>query len=135
MSKPIIEKGIKPVCDVLNSIPGVKTLWSCEGHPERPAAPYVTFMADTGFAYSVYKMLGRAAAHNELDYCWRLRADFIEGGELQYTIESNDVRVLGPRRSWLNLFVVYHWSKSEMDRELLRLANLLKGMPSYTVNE
>lgn len=114
------------MCDVLNSIPGVRTLWSCEGHPERPAAPYVTFMADAGFAYSVFNLLERAAAQNELVFCWRLRADFIEGGELQYTIESNDIRVLGRRRSWFDWFSANHWSKSEMDQELLRLAILLK---------
>ena len=30
LSAPI-EPGILPVCEVLNAIPGIQTLWSCEG--------------------------------------------------------------------------------------------------------
>lgn len=36
-----IETGIFTLCEALNEIDGVSTFWSCEGHPDRSAPPFV----------------------------------------------------------------------------------------------
>ncbi len=38
-----IEPAIKPLCDVLNAVPGVQTIASCQGHICPCSAPYVMF--------------------------------------------------------------------------------------------
>ncbi|QXO09566.1 hypothetical protein pEaSNUABM11_00142 [Erwinia phage pEa_SNUABM_11] len=43
----IIDKNIAEHCALLNAVPGVATLWSCEGHkagsPTKPNKPYLIF--------------------------------------------------------------------------------------------
>lgn len=127
----IIEEGIKPVCDVLNSIPGVKTLWSCEGHPDRPSRPYVSFQSSQAFAHKVHRLLGAVQetgtgrANAKLKYNWWLVAHFNDAGELRYTIEPNDYRIQLQRRFFL---FGSQWNKAEMNAELLRMADLLKTL-------
>ncbi len=120
--KESIEIGIKPVCDVLNSIEGVRTVWSCEGHPERPSRPYVTFLAPEATAYQVHRLLGAGRGDGTLQYCWWLIANFRDDGLLQYTIEPNDYRLRDNRHRWWS---TYQWNKKAMDAELIRLAVLL----------
>jgi len=121
----IIENGIRPVCDVLNSFNGVKTLWSCEGHPERPVPPYVSFESSQEFAFRVHCLLGSGNANGKLKYCWWITAHFNDHGRLTYKIGSNDFRILEERKFfWFRL----QWSKAEMNTELLMLASLLKSI-------
>ena len=68
LSTPI-EPGILPVCEVLNAIPGIQTLWSCEGHPERQSPPYVTFIAPQEIAFQVDQLLSPGRGNETLKYC------------------------------------------------------------------
>ncbi len=122
LSAPI-EPGILPVCDVLNSIPDTHTLWSCEGHPERPSRPYVTFIAPQKTAFKVHQLLSPGGLNGSLEYCWWVMASFRDDGSLQYTIEPNDYRIL--ERHWLPF---RRWTNVSMNQELLRLARLLEHL-------
>lgn len=117
-----IENGIRPVCDALNSISGVRTLWSCEGHPNIPLRPYVAFECTQDFAFSVHKLLDAGHASAKLKYSWRITASFKDNGHLQYLIEPNDTRIR--KRFWL----IRNWKQAVMNEELLRLAELLKRL-------
>lgn len=119
-----IEPGIQPVCDALNSIQCVHTLWSCEGHPERPSRPYVTFIGPQETAFKIHQLLGPENGDKGLKYCWWLVAGFRDDGSMQYTIEPNDYRILEPHR----LPFIRRWRKTDMELELLRLAQLLRRL-------
>lgn len=120
--KAPIEPGVKPVCDALNSIAGVHTLWSCEGHPELPARPYVTFIAPQETALRLSRLLGHGHGDGTLKYCWRLTANFRDDGSLQYTIKQADRRINGDAFRW---WWSRQWDKRVMKEELANFANLL----------
>lgn len=116
-----IEPGIKPVCDALNGIDGVQTLWSCEGHRSRNMSPYVVFSAPQTTSFFIDQLLARCGGRggNELKYVWSLSANFRDDGSLQYMIKSSDRRVLFP-----GLF--FGWRKRGMYAELDRMATLIR---------
>lgn len=118
--KAPIEPGVQPVCDVLNAIPDVHTLWSCEGHPEVPSRPYVTFIGPQDFAFRLSQLLERG---NGLGYAWALRATFRSDASLQYTVEPNDFRILGRGYRWWSRL---QWSPQVMRKELELLAGLIR---------
>ena len=60
-----IEPAIKPLCDVLNAIPGVRTHASCQGHVYPCSAPYVMFYGPIEVAAALEKRL-REDAHSAL---------------------------------------------------------------------
>lgn len=113
-----IERGIRPVCDALNAIPEVRTLWSCQGHPERPSRPYVVFEAPERVALGVHQALGPGHGDGSLRYCWWLNANFRDNGQLQWCIEPN-CRV--PRWRYLPV------ARRAIDAELGRLAALIRS--------
>lgn len=118
-----IEPGIRPVCDVLNSMLGVATVYSCEGHWMRGCAPFVMFDAPNEVALRIHRILDSGGGHGDgsLSFCWRLHASFQDDGALRYILEPFDVR-LPPHKP--NVFTQWKvWS--QMDAELNRLANLL----------
>lgn len=115
-----IEPGVRPLCDALNTLPGVQTLWSCEGHPERPTRPYVTFLSSRETAFALHLALVSGAASAGLEFNWWLTAHFDDTGRMRFTIEPNDYRIPGkpwpfPRR----------WNRQGIDRDLQRLADLV----------
>jgi hypothetical protein len=112
-----IEKGIRPVCDALNAISGVRTLWSCEGHPHRPSRPYVVFEAPEIVALGIHRALGLGDGGGTLVYCWWLTANFRDNGQLQWCIEPN-CRI--PRWRYLPV------ARRAVDAELLRLAAVIR---------
>jgi hypothetical protein len=112
------ERGIRPVCDALNAVPGVRTLWSCEGHPIRESRPYVVFVAPKFFAWRVHRALVLASADGSLKYPWWLNAHFRDNGRLQWCIEPN-CRI--PR--WKFVPVI----RLLVDAELQRLAVLIRN--------
>jgi hypothetical protein len=118
-----IEIGIQPVCDALNAIDGVITLWSCEGHRLRNAPPYVAFSAPQTTAFLISQMLERYSGRGgeELKYVWVVTASFRDNGSLQYLIKSNDTRVLSP-----GLF--FGWRKRGITAELSRMAKLIRHL-------
>ncbi len=126
-----IEPGILPVCDALNAIQGIETLFSCEGHPSRPwIAPYVMFRASISDAFKIHKSLSYGhGIHWQLKFCWQLIAAFYEDGTLKYTLKPNDVRFCYPDlRFRFFLFPSWRiaWRRSEMDEELIRLSSLIR---------
>lgn len=117
-----IEPGILPVCDALNSIPGVNTIYSCEGHAAYLKRPYVMFTAPQELALRIHRSLGLGVGHDlSLKYCWWLRAHFQDDGSITYCLEPNDYRITGRYR-----FTFPAWWRNSMNRELLRLAQVIK---------
>lgn len=117
-----IEPGILPVCEALNSLPDVVTLWSCEGHPDLPCTPYVVFVARQDLAFRIDQLLAPRVGGRVLKYSWRLIASFRPDGSLQYILEPNDVRLQG---GWLS-FLRPLFSRKKMDGELRCLAELIQ---------
>lgn len=111
-----IEPGIRPVCDALNHFEGVRTLWSCEGHPFRPSRPYVVFEAPETFALRVHQAIEAAQFGGRLHYCWMLSANFRTCGQLQWCIEPN---CHIPRWRYLTI------ARRKLDAELWQLAATL----------
>lgn len=116
-----IEEGIKPVCEVLNDIPGVSTLWSCEGHPERPTPPFVMFFCSHQIAARLDQCIQSARRSGQLKFCWWVRGNFDDTGLWRYSIESNDYRVKRP----LMFGVFKNWQTDVMRTELSRLADII----------
>jgi len=124
-----IEPGIKPVCDALNSIQNVHTLWSCEGHPGWKGTPYVTFIANQDVAFRISKLLDSERELGHLHYCWGLTANFRADGSLQYTIRPNDRRLNDDSLHWWSLRL---WNRQALKSELNRLAqSLLSFLNGY----
>ncbi len=64
MARPKIEKGIKPLVDILNSVSYITTVSSCEGHPEKnddnsPYYPNVIFEIKEGCEQAVESLIDR----------------------------------------------------------------------------
>lgn len=121
----LIEKGILPVCNALNAIPGVRTVYSCEGHPRRPSPPYVSFKSGNEFALKVHKLLESCSTDGRLQFAWMLKASFDNADEFMFSIVSNDVRVLCEPIKLFPFFSAARWDQKVMQRELLTLSDLL----------
>jgi len=52
-----VEAGVVRLCDALNSLHGVFTIWSCERHPELLSRPVVTFVAPKELAFKVHRAI------------------------------------------------------------------------------
>lgn len=115
-----IEPGIRPVCDVLNSIPGVVTAYSCEGHWVGNRSPFVMFDAPNVVAFRIHCLLEHGHGDGRLTLCWWLQARFLDDGSMRYIIETNDYRIASD--SWRPS----RWSLwRSMNSELRCLADLL----------
>ncbi|AEA65729.1 hypothetical protein [Burkholderia gladioli] len=112
-----IEPKILPVCDALNAIAGVRTLWSCEGHAQRPSRPYIVFESSEAFAFQVHQLLESAMDRGALRYWWRMTANFRPSGRLQWLVEAPTIP------SW------HYWpiARRKIDAELLALATLFSA--------
>lgn len=117
----LIEPRIRPMCDALNRIAGVRTLWSCEGHASRPSRPYVVFEAPKSTALRVHQMIGDGHAGGRLKYWWRMTANFRDSGQLQWLIEAPSI----PGWHYLPL------ARIRIDAELLAFAKLLDGIGKH----
>ncbi|MGZ0116120.1 hypothetical protein ACWQ7L_19295 [Enterobacter cloacae] len=117
--KPI-EAGILPLCVALNSVGGIKTRYSCEGHSRSGMAPYVSFSADEARARQLAIVISKS---NLLKYCWRVAGSFNDEGIWLYHLESNDRR-LGKSPSLMRTFFP-PWRRKVMDRELVTLASII----------
>jgi hypothetical protein len=114
-----IEPGIKPVCEALNSIPNVHTIWSCDGHPWQQKQPYVVFITDQDTAFRVSRLLDVEHEAGWLHYCWSLSANFRDDGSLQYTIKPSDYRLYDGSMHWWSLCL---WNRKAIIKELNNLA-------------
>lgn len=124
--KAPIEPGVKSLCDALNALPGVHTLWSCEGHPEDGSRPYATFIAPSETAFAVHRAVSPSNVDGGLEFCWNLTATFRDDSSMQYTIEPNDYRISqGTLRRWWS---AKRWSKKAMAIDVERLAVLIKEL-------
>lgn len=118
-----IEAGVRPLCDALNGLPGVFTIWSCEGHPERPSRPFVTFLAPETTAFTVHCAIEPSNEKLGLHFNWWLTSHFREDGSVQYTIEPNDYRI--STVTWQRWFSLRRWNHRIMLNDLSRLAELV----------
>lgn len=117
-----IEQGVKPLCNALNSLPGVFTIWSCEGHPDRHARPYVVFVTDHSTAFGIHCAI-QARPGLGLRFNWGVTASFREDGSLQYVLEPHDYRVsVGSWRGWKFARRLDH---GRLLKDILRLAELV----------
>jgi hypothetical protein len=96
----IIEPGIRPVCDALNSIPGVVTAYSCEGHWIDGRHPFVIFDAPGDVALRIHRLIGHGYGDGRLKVCWWLQGRFQDDGSMRYIIEPNDYRISRCGGSW-----------------------------------
>ncbi|WP_139335765.1 hypothetical protein [Janthinobacterium sp. TND4EL3] len=119
-----VEAGVIPLCDALNSLPGVFTIWSCEGHPERASRPFVTFVAPKELAFKVHRAIEERGQDLGLNFNWWLTANFRDDGSMQYTIEPNDYRV--SKGAWQRWWSSRRWSHRVMLKDLSRLATLVQ---------
>lgn len=118
-----VEHGIQPVCDALNAINGVRTVWSCEGHPEYNMLPYVVFVTTQEVAFNISRSIRAASlSGKQLFYNWEMTANFREDGSLQYMIKPND------RRLNKKILFLSAWSQKKMDDELKNLAKTIESM-------
>lgn len=125
--KAPIEPGVIPLCAALNALPGVHTLWSCEGHPEDGSRAYATFIGPAETAFAISRAIGPDSQNAGLYFCWNLTATFRDDGSLQYTIEPNDYRVTRPTwGEWL--FARRRWNKQTMANDLSGLAGLVRKL-------
>lgn len=127
-----IEPDMRPLCNVLNSIPGVETQWSCEGHPTRVGgnfAPYVMFFADEATARCINALLQHSRRTGDLYFNWWVRGSFSDEGIWRYSIENNDVRLARGK-----LFrLIPRWNKSQMRVELARMSLIIEQGISQVV--
>jgi hypothetical protein len=129
---PYIEPGIAPLCDAINHIPGVHTLWSCEGHPRDGTRPYVVFEAPHDFSFALHQQLSGANAFRKtLRFNWRIMANFQESGRLQWILEIDDVRIRPPNLVGV-LIGRNHWSRAQADADIIKIANLCTRL-SYVI--
>lgn len=122
---PIIEPGIRPVCDVLNAVTDMRTVYSCEGHPRAfvPKKPFVMFKATAELAFGIHRMLAHGHGDGSLNFCWRLLAQFDDDASMTYTLTTGDVRVSDTR--WRPF---QEWTAKAMNRDLLQLSSLLRAL-------
>lgn len=109
----VIEPGILPVCEALNALPEVRTLWSCEGHWGRQL-PYAGFQATADMAEAINRAVSRAGS-----YCWWVVGMFDPEGVLRFSLRPNDYRLHHGIGGWL------HMRRQNLDAELLRLATAI----------
>lgn len=121
-----IEPGVKPLCDALNSLHGVYTVWSCEGHPNRGAAPFVIFVTDQATAFKVTSVIAADRDETGLHFNWWTTATFREDGSLQYAIKPDDYRI--PSGTWWRFWPLPRWSQRVMMNDLARLAELVSQL-------
>lgn len=116
-----IEPDIRPVCDVLNAIEDVKTVYSCEGHMSRLSRPFVMFDAPPDIALKIHRLLGYGHGDGTLKLNWCMTSRFQDDGSMRYIIEPNDFRVP------FDIWSIKSWTLwLDMKNELDRLSNLLK---------
>lgn len=115
-----IEPGILPVCDALNAIPEITTIYSCAGHWSRECSPFVMFDAPNDVALKIHRLLGYGHGDGSLAIVWWMQARFKEDGSLIYIIQTNDYRI--PNSSWLPS---RWWLWFKINDELKRLAKLI----------
>lgn len=65
--KPVIDEKIKPLYDFLNSLDGVETIGSCQGHSDNEdfSDPYITFTCDN--SRSLGLIAGVVESANEIE--------------------------------------------------------------------
>lgn len=115
-----IEPGILPLCNALNSFYGIVTLYSCEGHPRRPARPYVSFRAELEEAGWIQEAI--TDCRDRLTYNWWITGNFNSEGAWVYCLEPNDVRFRRP----LRFGFLPNWRRERVDLDLKNIAHSIE---------
>lgn len=103
-----VEAGIWPLVKILNGMPGVSTIASCQGHvcvwPFSGRRPYVYFYGAPDFAI-IFSRAIDPRYNDELKLLWQLSGAFHPTYDLCSTLESNppgfDRRALNHDIAWL----------------------------------
>lgn len=113
----LVEPGIRPVCEALNAIPGVATIYSCHGH--RGSNPFVLFYAPLETAHRLFVGLERAWMTEQIADQWLMTADLYAYPDLRFMITPNrrDDRLWFP---WI--------SRRRCKRELWSLAAVIRDI-------
>ncbi len=117
-----IESGVLPLCEVLNAIDGISTLWSCEGHPERPTPPFVVFFCSETIAAKLDRDILLARRKGLLKFNWWVRGNFDTNNVWRYTIEPNDRAISRP----LRFGFLPNWKTRDMRTELARMSEIIR---------
>lgn len=119
-----IEPAIKPLVDSLNSITGVSTIASCEGH-FFGGAPYVYFKAPTQIAASVEHRLREALIKDQPVFMtdWSIEGMFNENYELTFLLHSPEYHCR--TRSFLYAAWLFVVCRKRLNTDLLALATYL----------
>lgn len=114
----LIEPGIRALCDALNGIPGVRTLYSCEGHWQRNMDPYVLFRSSIEFAAELnHRIYWQSPL---FDFHWGVQGRFIpsrdpEGRVMQFLLTVQSYKLSG--QTWLDMLT--RWvSRNALKRDL-----------------
>ncbi|MDI3260295.1 MAG: hypothetical protein QJR02_11425 [Sinobacteraceae bacterium] len=129
MSDPI-EPRIAPLCAALNAIPGVKTLYSCEGHWQRNMDPYVLFRSSLAFAGEFNARL--IAASPELAFFWRVSGMFLSDRVHSARILQFKLTVQGrplENRTLLSRFVRLG-CRNKIDHDLVVIERIVRSLGS-----
>ena len=122
-----VDPGVQALCDVLNTIDNVRTLYSCEGHPELPTSPYVMFEAPTDVSFSIHKLLGHGRADGTLTFSWQIQSHFnisMDGG-WHSVIKPNDIRIVKPPVGFFSF--KNPWDSSTTRAYMDRISELVKS--------
>lgn len=129
VDRSLLEAGVLPLCDALNSLQGVRTAWSCEGHPWDGREPFVAFAAPREVAFGLHVALNRGRGDGSLHFSWWLLAQFEDNGGLRYILRPNDTRLSGRHRPVLvQLGFRPAWKQRQVVADLERLAEMVLAL-------
>lgn len=75
-----IDSGIAPLVSALNSIQGITTRYSCQGHVQRLSSPYIWFECPVSLASLIELHLRRLWQQGHIYARWRLTGSFNKAG-------------------------------------------------------
>ncbi|AVD70434.1 hypothetical protein CAY53_02195 [Desulfobulbus oralis] len=101
--KGCIEPNIRPLCEALNAVAGVRTIASCQGHVCPCSPPYVMFESPLAFAAALEKALREDSMANlpRLRVFWEVKGMFDGTYTLRFYLHSPDLAQ--STRHWFRL--------------------------------
>lgn len=122
-SYDVIDKNIKPIVDLLNSIDGVETIASCHGHLlGHIEAPYVYFKAPVEIATHLHKQIWTATQFKPI--YWVIEGKYNGECELCFSLRSPPYE-----RAYYGLFSrLWHfgYQRRELELSIIQLAQEIK---------
>ena len=114
----------------MDCLPGVRTLWSCQGHPGRSGA-FVVFSAAPPFARLLSILLlppPDGAGDPPTDFAWRLHGHWVGLAPTQWHLETADRRIPGGR-------LFGRFSRTALDRDFDRIAGFCERVSTLVTRD